>query len=178
MKKVLLTGKPGVGKTTVIKRVVDKMVGRAGGFYTEEIREGGVRKGFRITSLEGQEGVLAHVDFKSPYRVGKYGVNLEDLERVGVAALSRALGECDLIVVDEIARMETFSRRFRQVVLQCLDSDKPLLGTIQKRDDPFLNAIRRRPDVQVIEVTVENREHLPESLLSGLQPGMAERTDG
>lgn len=169
MRKILLTGRPGVGKTTVIKRVLERMRGRAGGFYTEEIREGGIRKGFRIASLDGVEGILAHVNYKSPYRVGKYGVKVEDLERVGVAALLRALAGCDLIVVDEIARMETFSHQFKRAVLRCLDSDKALLGTIQQRDDPFLNSIRRRPDIQVMEVTVENRSSLPERILNILQ---------
>ncbi|MFQ6001621.1 MAG: nucleoside-triphosphatase, partial [Anaerolineae bacterium] len=72
---ILLAGRPGVGKTTVIKQVVEMLGGEAGGFYTEEIRQGGRRLGFKIITLEGEEGVLAHVDIKGAPRVSKYGVN-------------------------------------------------------------------------------------------------------
>lgn len=168
MKNILLTGRPGVGKTTVIREVLSRLEARVGGFYTEEIREGRARKGFKIASLDGEEGVLAHVDHRSRYRVSKYGVNLNDLERVGVAALLRAFQGCDLIVLDEIGKMETFSDKFRLMVLRCLDSEKHVLGTIQQRGSPFLDSIRRRPDVQIVEVTVNNRNHLPEEITGAL----------
>ncbi|MGB3904128.1 MAG: nucleoside-triphosphatase, partial [Anaerolineae bacterium] len=110
---ILLTGRPGVGKTTVIKKALDRLEGRAGGFYTAEIRESGRRQGFKIVTLDGQEGILSHVDIRGQPRVSRYGVNLGDLEEVGVAALRRAIAEADLIVVDEIGKMELFSEAFR-----------------------------------------------------------------
>ncbi len=105
-KKVLLTGRPGCGKTTLIKRVVSELARPAGGFYTEEIRAHGERLGFKIITLDGQEALLAHVDFKTPERVGKYGLDLSALETVGVEALREAVHARQLVVIDEIGPME------------------------------------------------------------------------
>ncbi len=122
MKQVyLLTGRPGTGKTSLIKQVVAQMKGKAGGFYTEEIRSQGVREGFRLVTLDGEQAILAHVNIHSPYRVSKYGVDVEALERVGVPALQRAAQQCDLVVIDEIGKMELFSPRFREAVSQVID---------------------------------------------------------
>ncbi len=104
----LLTGRPGTGKTSLIKEAVARYRSRAGGFYTEEIRSQGTRLGFKLVTLDGQEAVLSHVGIQSPYRVGKYGVDVGSLERVGVATLRQAVKERDLIVVDEIGKMELF----------------------------------------------------------------------
>ncbi|MFQ6091255.1 MAG: NTPase [bacterium] len=152
-------------KTTVIQKVLAEVSTKVGGFYTREIRKGKTRTGFRIVSLNGEEGVLAHKHFKSRWRVGRYGVNVEDLDRVGVRALEKALGESDLIIMDEIGRMELFSERFRATVLRCLDSPKNVLGTIQIRRTPFLDAIRSRDDVTLMEVTAGNRNLLSETIL-------------
>lgn len=165
MKNILLTGVPGIGKTTVIQKVLAEVSVKVGGFYTREIREGGIRTGFRIISLNGEEGILAHKDLKSRWRIGKYGVNIEDMERVGVTALEKALQESDLIVIDEIGKMELFTKRFRTVVLQCLDSPKDVLGTIQIKRMPFLDSIRSRDDVTLVKVTTANRNDLPENIL-------------
>jgi len=146
-------------------RALERLSVHAGGFCTEEIREGRRRVGFRINSLDGESGILAHVDCDSAHRVSRYGVNLADIRRVGVAALERALGECELIVVDEIARMELFCAEFPEVVQRCLDSPKPLLGTIQERSDPFLDRIRGRADVRLVPVTRANRDLLPAELV-------------
>lgn len=165
-KNILLTGKPGIGKTTVIRKVMDKLTCSVGGFYTQEIREHGTRVGFKIASLNGKEGILAHVNYRGKYRVSKYGVNLTDLENIGVRALEDALEHCELIIMDEIGRMETFSGLFTTAVIKCLDADKPVLGTIQKRSSPFLDSIRTRKDVDIIEVDTTNRVRLPEIVLS------------
>src|SRR6266853_2271402 len=89
--KVLLTGRPGCGKTTLIKHVVNNLPRRAGGFYTEEIRDGGMRTGFKIVTLAGEEVVFAHVDLKTPEHVGKYQLDLSALERIGVGAVHQAV---------------------------------------------------------------------------------------
>jgi energy-coupling factor transporter ATP-binding protein EcfA2 len=96
-RKILLTGRPGCGKTTLIKRVVKNLPQGAGGFYTEEIRDGGTRTGFKIVTLDGEEAVFAHVDFKTPDHVGKYGLDLSALERIGVGAVRRPLPFTDPI---------------------------------------------------------------------------------
>ena len=142
MKRVyLLTGRPGTGKTSLVKQVAARMKGKAGGFYTEEIRTRGVRQGFRLVTLDGEEAVLAHVNVRSPHRVGKYGVDIDGLDRVGVPALYKAARQCDLVVVDEIGKMELFSAEFREAVSQAIDSRKRVLGRDSGKD--FLSNRRR-----------------------------------
>jgi nucleoside-triphosphatase len=157
---VFVTGKPGVGKTTLIRRVLDAADVKTGGFYTSEIREDGVRTGFAIVGLNGSEGILARVGLESPFRVGRYGVNRSDLERVGVPAIELAIDDADLIVMDEIGRMELCSDAFRNAVVRALDSETPVLGTIQARSNEFLDEVRARDDVDVTVVTTANRECL------------------
>lgn len=162
---LLLTGKPGVGKTTVIQKVLSQLAQRVGGFTTQEIRQGGSRVGFSIRAVDtDQEGVLAHVDFPGSYRVGKYGVNVDEMDRVGVSALRRALRSSDLIVMDEIGRMENYCPSFQRAVLEALDAPQDVLGTLQMRFTPFLDRIRERPDVTVKLVTPQNRDGLPAEL--------------
>ncbi len=162
MNNLLLTGVPGIGKTTIIKKVVGSLEMDKGGFYTEEIRENNRRVGFKLISFLGEEGILAHINSKSKYRVGKYGVNVEVFERVGIPALIDAIHNKELIVIDELGRMELFSLPFQKVVIEALDSPKPLLGVIQLHRNRFLDGIRKRPDVRIIEVNECNRDTLPE----------------
>ena len=166
MKKAcLLTGGPGVGKTTIIKQALDRAPISAGGFYTEEIRLGGARQGFMIVTVDGQRAVLAHIDIKGPYRVGRYGVDIEGLERVGVAVIEEAAHECDMVIIDEIGKMELFSPRFQEAVLEAIDSDKRVLGTIMAASHPWADEIKRRPDVMLITVTRSNREQILSEVL-------------
>jgi nucleoside-triphosphatase len=173
-KKILLTGRPGCGKTTLIKQVVNKLPRGAGGFYTEEIRDGGPRAGFKIVTLDGEEAVFAHVDFKTPDHVGKYGLDLSALERIGVGAVRQAIQARRLVVIDEIGPMEIRSPIFREAVNEALDSKVPLLATIFARPLPFTDAVKSRPDVTLIEVCRDNRERLVSELsdaIQGLNPG-------
>src|SRR5437867_186266 len=158
--KILITGRPGSGKTTLIKRVVEKMPQPAGGFYTEEIREHGRRVGFKIVTLGGRESVLAHVDFTGPERVSKYGLDLRGLEKIGVKAIHAALAAHRLVVIDEIGPMEIRSAAFREAVIEVLESDCPLLATIFARPLPFTEKLKRRPDVTIIELRPNNRAKL------------------
>jgi len=170
MKQVyLLTGRPGMGKTSLIKQAIARMGGKAGGFYTEEIRSQVVREGFRLVTLDGHSAVLAHVDIRSPYRVSKYGVDIDSLNRVGVSALNKAVDECDLVVVDEIGKMELFSDNFRQAILQLVDSGKKVLGTIMLSPNPWADAIKRKPQVNLVEVTRYNHQQVLEELRGWLQ---------
>lgn len=157
-KNVFVTGRPGVGKTTLIRRVLGDLDVDAGGFYTHEIREGGRRVGFAITDLAGKSGVLARVGLASPFRVGRYGVNRDDLERIGVSALERAIEVSALIVMDEIGRMELCSDAFTDAVVRALDSSRPVLGTIQDRRNPFLDSVRARADTEILRLTERGRE--------------------
>ena len=154
MKQVyLLTGRPGTGKTSLIRQVVVGMRGKAGGFYTEEIRSRGIRQGFRLVTLDGQSAILAHIDIHSPYRVSKYGVDIDGLDRVGVSALRRAVRECDLVVIDEIGKMELFSDNFKTAVLDMMDSGKRVLGTIMLSPNPWADRIKCQPQVNLAVVT-------------------------
>jgi nucleoside-triphosphatase len=167
--KVLLTGRPGCGKTTLIKRVAKNLSQRAAGFYTEEIRNRGVRAGFKLVTLDGNECVLAHVDFKTPERVGKYGLDLSALEAVGVKAIREAVQAQRLVVIDEIGPMEIRSAIFRDAVNEALDSEVSLLATIFARSLRFTDAIKSRPDVMLIEVRPDNRDRLVSELSDRVQ---------
>jgi len=167
-KNLLLTGNPGCGKTTLIRRVVARLGCPIGGFYTEEIREGSTRLGFKVITFDGHEGILAHVGVDSPLRVGKYGVDLKALETVGVASVRHALSETALVVIDEIGPMELFSQAFCQVVLDALDSECVVFGSIVKRSKPFSDQIKARPDVTVIEVYRGNRDMLVDRVVAVL----------
>jgi nucleoside-triphosphatase len=152
----LLTGKPGTGKTSLIKQAVTELKVNAGGFYTEEIRSQGTRLGFKLVTLDGQEAVLAHVSISSRFRVSKYGVDVESLDRVGVSNLIQAARQRDLVVVDEIGKMELFSANFREAVLAIIDSGKKVLGTIMLAPNPWADAIKSKSQVNLIEVTRTN----------------------
>jgi len=170
MKQVyLLSGNPGTGKTSLIKHALAGIGGRVGGFYTEEVRSQGVRKGFRLVTLDGQDAVLAHVNIHSQYRVSKYGVDVDSLERVGVSALRKAVQQCDLVVIDEIGKMELFSTNFREAVLEIIDSGKRLLGTIMLRPDPWADAIKLKPQVNLVTVTRANHHQVLGELLLWLK---------
>jgi len=170
MKQVyLLTGRPGTGKTSLIRQAVARIKGEVGGFYTEEIRNQGVREGFRLVTLDGQDAVLAHININSPYRVSKYGINIDSLDKIGVPALQRAAEECDLIVIDEIGKMELFSANFRKIVSQIIDSGKQVLGTIMLNPNPWADAIKLKPQVKVITVTRASHPQILEELLEWLK---------
>ena len=157
MKQVyLLTGRPGTGKTSLIKQAIAETAIKAGGFYTEEIRSQGVRQGFRLVTLDGQSTILAHIDIQSPYRVSKYGVDIDALDRVGVSALKQAVQQFELVVVDEIGKMELFSANFRESVLYIIDSSHRLLGTIMLSTNPWADVIKRHPQVEIVPVTRNN----------------------
>jgi nucleoside-triphosphatase len=167
-KNILITGPPRSGKSTLIEAVIKRIQGPVTGFFTREIRDGGERVGFSINTVEGREGILAHRKVRSRYRVGRYGVNLKDIDDIAVPAMIPS-GHEEIIVIDEIGKMECFSRLFRETLSQVLDSPNRVLGSIARKGDPFVEAIKRREDVMVVDVTIQNRVILMNQLLDTLK---------
>jgi len=166
---LLLTGKPGTGKTALIREAIGKTRIRAGGFYTEEMRTGGVRQGFRIVTLDGREAILAHVNISSPYQVGKYKVDINSLDKVGVPAIHQALEEYDVTIIDEIGKMELLSLQFKEAVLQAMDSDRKVLGTIMLGPHPFADEVKSHPEVELLLVSRDNRNQALGEILRWLE---------
>jgi len=165
-KAFFLTGHPGVGKTTVLTRIIDELKRRGfkvGGMVSSEVRENDVRVGFRIADASsGREGWLASTRQRSGPQIGRYRVCLEELESIGVKAILNSVINADVAVIDEVGPMELFSAPFRDAVLKALESRKPVLGTIHHRaTHPLVLAIKNRTDTEIFEVTTDNRNELP-----------------
>lgn len=169
MKNIFITGNPGIGKTTIIRKVIQLCNNlKIRGFYTSEIRENGIRKGFKINTILGKEGILAHVDINSKNRVGKYGVNLKDINTCCVTEIED-MKNAELTVIDEIGKMEVFSGQFCSAVEKSLDSKIPVIGTISKKGGGFIGKIRCRPDVKIIDVNFKNRNSIPFELIQTIK---------
>jgi nucleoside-triphosphatase len=167
---LLLTGSPGVGKTTVLVRVIEGLKSKGhvvGGMLSREVRSSGNRVGFEILSLmDNQRGWLAQVGQTQGPQVGKYRVNIFDLDRVGVAAIADAVDACEVIAVDEIGPMELFSDSFKEAVTKAVQSRKLVVATVHWRERGFLTSVLNRiDDVQWFEVSMNNREMLHELIL-------------
>lgn len=162
MKNILITGSPGCGKSTLIERLIAGK--RVGGISTPEVCRERQRFGFEIVDLKtGKRGILASVDVRDGPRVGKYRVNLGDLNEIGAAAIGKAIddSEVELVVIDEVGRMECCSPKFKQAVEKALDSDKPVLAAIPLADfDPFIKEIKTREDVKTFHLRRETFEEV------------------
>jgi nucleoside-triphosphatase len=168
-KNLLLTGAPGCGKTTVLRRVVERLADlRLAGFLTLELREHGQRVGFEAIDLNGQKAILAHVRSRSPVRVGRYGVEPERLIPLVEENLGRPEGSVDVFLIDEIGKMECYCPPFVAAVRHVLDGPVPVLATIALKAGGFIADVKSRPDVQIIEVNQGNRDELPRRLAEWL----------
>jgi nucleoside-triphosphatase len=162
--RLFLTGNPGVGKTTLIRAVVERLEGiTCAGFYTEETRRSGQRTGFRIVTLDGQKETLASLGQQKP-TVGKYSIHVEEFEKLALRCLGPATTPADLYVIDEIGKMELLSDRFRIRITELLSKPTNLFATISKKGSGFVDQIKRRSDVEIIEVTRKNRVELANEL--------------
>ena len=165
--KTLITGKPGVGKTTLVQKIIRRMRSvNMAGFYTAEIRSQGIRLGFDLVGLNSKRRTLAHVGIHTHDRVGKYGVDTVGFEAF-LVTLDLLNPDVQLVVIDEIGKMELFSNRFRSLVRDVLGSDKQLLASIALRGEGFIREIKQMPNIHLFEVTEGNREGLPEAMLEG-----------
>ena len=154
---ILVTGPPRSGKSTLIEKVVQGISRPATGFFTQELREKGRRVGFSITTLEGKTGVLAHHEIKSRFRVGKYSVNLEDLDQIAVPSMRPSTPD-QIVVVDEIGKMECFSRLFKETLLKVLSSANLVIGSVAIKGDHFIQSIKKRDDVSLVSITEKTRD--------------------
>jgi nucleoside-triphosphatase len=169
--RILLEGRPGAGKSTVARRLAERLADdgiSVSGFVTEEIRERGSRLGFSIEQIGGDRGVLAHVELPGPPRVGRYGVDLPAFERLAIPALERA-DEDHVAIIDELGKMELASDAFLDAVSALLDRPVPVVATVQSASHPFTNALKRRPDIETLRVATTNRNELPELLAALLK---------
>ncbi len=159
-KNIFITGFPGVGKTTLIEKLSEELKGfHPVGFYTAEIREKRVRKGFELISLNKRRGLLSHVDIKSPYRVGKYKVAIESFEDF-LDSIEFSDPATRLIIIDEIGKMECLSVKFKKLIRDILDSEKLLVATIALKGDGIIGEIKKRDGIKLFEITQGNRDSL------------------
>lgn len=181
--KIGVTGHPGVGKTTLVLQVVERVPLKCGGMVTKEIRKVGRRVGFSVHDiLTGKEGVLAHVHLERGPKLGRYRVNLKDLDEVGAAAIERALKECELVVVDEVGPMELFSPRFIRAVERALEADKHLLVTVHRASNHHLAYRIRHETDRFFRLTLSKRERITQEVIALLSragpPGHRATTGG
>ncbi|HYQ47691.1 MAG TPA: nucleoside-triphosphatase [Thermodesulfovibrionales bacterium] len=162
-KNIFLTGVPSAEKTTVIKKVISGLTYPANGFYTEEERVAGKRVGFLMKTLDGRQGYLARQDLKSDFHIRRYGVSIENIEAIAVPAIAPVAE--NVIILDEIGKMECFSEAFREAAVMALDSSNVVVGTITFGGDDFIRRIKNRRDIEVHEVITENRNLLPSMIL-------------
>ena len=159
-----LTGKPRIGKSTIIKEVIRRLKTEGvavGGMLTADIHEGGKRVGFSIEDIRtGETGILAHVQLhRHGPNVGKYTVNLTDLDGIGAHSITTALAQAEMIIIDEIGPMELKSKRFIDAVENALDSNKQLIVTVHQRSAHDL--VRRiKSAFEIFEVTEANRDEM------------------
>jgi len=172
-KNILLTGTPGCGKTTVVIKTARLLRPfRVSGFHTEEIRRGRVRVGFKIVTFAGEEGVLAHVRFTAGPRVSRYTVDIDGFERLALPVLDPA-APADVFIIDEIGKMECFSKPFQEAVRRLLDLDGAVLATIARKGPGIISELKTRPDVALVTVTLSNRNELPQALAKRIRDYLA-----
>jgi nucleoside-triphosphatase len=164
-KNLLLTGPPGCGKTTIFRRLLERLADlRLSGFYTQELREHGQRVGFEAIGLSGQRAILAHVRSRSRQRVGRYGVEPEHFQPLMLAELHKPPDSVDVFLIDEIGKMELFCPAFVEAIPPLLDGTVPVLTTVALKGTGLIAAVKSRPDVEIRTVTTTNRDALPEIL--------------
>ena len=162
-KNIFLTGAPSIGKTTAIKKLISMLPCPANGFFTEEERIDSKRVGFVLHTLDGKSGYLAHQDIKSDYHIRRYGVSIENIETIAIPAIAPVGNQ--VIILDEIGKMECFSEKFIEAAQKALDSPNIVVGTITLGGSEYIHQVKARDDIEIIEITLANRDQVPQILL-------------
>ena len=172
MTHALITGAPGVGKTTLVVKLAETLASwEPVGFYTEEIRESGVRKGFELVSFsDDQRQILAHVGLASTYRVGKYGVDIPAFERF-LDAIALPNAEARVVIIDEIGKMECHSEKFQRLLLQLLESERIVIATVALKGPGIISDVKKRSDVQLFSLTAGNRVSVLSQIVAAVPKG-------
>lgn len=168
---LLLAGRPGVGKTTVLREAAELLSDwRLAGFYTEEMRDGGARTGFRGVAFDGSaEAVIARADDPEPPRIGRYAVDVAAIDEIAAATLRIDESEADAVLVDEIAKMECLASEFLDSVTDLLDTSLPMVATVAREGTGLIAEVKNRPEALLWEVTPSNRDRLPAEVVAWLQ---------
>ena len=171
--KILLTGKPACGKTTVIIKLAELLSPKKlAGFYTAEIRSAAAaRTGFAVHTFSGAQGPLSSIHLKHGPRVGKYRVDIPAFEKIALPQLNQSPDEVDLFIIDEIGKMECFSPYFIRAAQQILLGPAPLLATVALKGSGFIAQVKTHPGIGLIEVTPANRDTLPAEIMDQLSLG-------
>jgi len=168
-RKIFLTAKPRTGKSTAIKKIVE-FLGKENcyGFYTEEIRVNGIREGFKIITMDGREGVFASTTSNSKIRLSRYGLDMDTFENLCISSIKNISDENKMIVIDEVGPMQIFSELFKQTLEEVLELSNPIIGAVFFDKYPWIDEFKLRKEIKVVEITVENRDDMPEQLIKTL----------
>jgi nucleoside-triphosphatase len=159
--KILLTGLPGCGKTTAVRQIVDRLkINAIAGFYTQEIRENDERKGFRWATFDGAAGILAHVNIKTPFSVGRYRVDVAAFEKEVVPVLDPSREGTSLFIIDEIGKMECMSGKFVNAMRLLFASEKSVLATVALKGTGLISDVKTYPGIRIFELTHRNRDRI------------------
>ena len=167
--KILLTGLPGCGKTTAVMQIIENLdCEKVAGFYTQEIRQNNVRKGFSWKRLDGAEGILAHIKIKGPWRLGKYGVDVAGFEESVVPILGVEQTDVELFVIDEIGKMECMSKKSVAAVRRLFASEKSVLATVAQKGTGLVSEVKNYPNTQLFHLSHSSRDKTIAEILQAL----------
>ncbi|MEA2104442.1 MAG: NTPase [Candidatus Cloacimonadota bacterium] len=169
---ILITGFPNIGKTTLMQKVREKLTCKIGGFITYEKFVKGTRTGFYIEDFSGNRMTMADINLDSPYQFAQYGVSIDAFEKIGIPALYEAQKNADIILIDEIGTMESFSDEFCTLLIEVFNTPKPLLATIKKKDSVLTSTLKNREDVLLFNLTTENRNLLVGKILEKVEKNL------